>query len=91
MNLYVLSRVGSRTAVGVPKTTGSCVICASGLQVSLRQRQMRFEARELAAVFAGGFIGTVARAELAVEVHGGAGGWPWPTFLVNVAGAFMLG
>src|SRR3954451_1520637 len=47
--------------------------------------------RELAAIFAGGFIGAVARAELATVVTAGDGHWPWPTFAANVAGAFMLG
>jgi fluoride exporter len=39
--------------------------------------------RELAAVFAGGALGTLARA--------GLSRWPWPTFTVNVVGAFLLG
>jgi fluoride exporter len=47
--------------------------------------------RELAAIFAGGFIGAVARAELGVAVASDPGQWPWATFLVNIAGAFMLG
>ena len=50
----------------------------------------RLDARELAAVFAGGAVGAVARAELG-EALGHGGGWPWATFLVNVAGAFLLG
>ncbi|QEC50582.1 fluoride efflux transporter CrcB [Baekduia soli] len=50
----------------------------------------RLDARELAAVFAGGAVGAVARGELA-EALGHGGGWPWATFLVNVAGAFVLG
>jgi CrcB protein len=46
---------------------------------------------ELAAVFAGGFIGTLARAALAQGISAQPGSWPWPTFAVNVAGAFLLG
>jgi CrcB protein len=55
------------------------------------RRRHRVDRRELAAIFAGGFIGAVARAEVAeaLPVHRGA--WPWATFLVNVAGALMLG
>jgi CrcB protein len=51
----------------------------------------RIDHRELAAIFAGGFVGAVARAELneALPHHGGQ--WPWATFVVNIAGAFMLG
>jgi CrcB protein len=45
----------------------------------------------LAAVFAGGFAGALARAGLAEALPHGAGEWPWATFLVNIAGAFMLG
>ncbi|OBG86626.1 camphor resistance protein CrcB [Mycobacterium sp. E802] len=47
--------------------------------------------RELAAVFVGGALGTVARAGLAVLVAHDPGHWPWPTFIVNVLGAFLLG
>jgi CrcB protein len=51
---------------------------------------VRADARELAAVFAGGCIGAVARAGVAqaLPVHPGA--WPWATLAVNVAGAFLL-
>jgi CrcB protein len=44
--------------------------------------------RELAAVFAGGALGTAARAAL-VPVE--AGRWPWSTFAVNIVGAFLVG
>ncbi len=52
---------------------------------------MRFDRRELAAIFAGGFVGAVARAELAVAIPYPAGQWPWVTFSVNIVGAFLLG
>jgi fluoride exporter len=52
---------------------------------------MRFDAREVAAIFAGGFLGGIARAELGVAVTSDPGHWPWATFAVNIAGAFMLG
>jgi len=55
-----------------------------------RRRAARFDARELAAVFAGGAIGTLARAELTIAVPW-RGGWPWATFAVNVAGALAVG
>ena len=45
--------------------------------------------REIAAIFAGGFIGAVARAVIADALPQGE--WPWATFAVNVAGAFALG
>ncbi len=47
--------------------------------------------RELAAVFAGGFIGAIARLALVEGMPHGALEWPWPTFLANLAGAFALG
>jgi len=52
---------------------------------------MRIDGRELAAIFAGGVIGAVARAELAEALPAGGAEWPWATFLVNVAGALALG
>ena len=52
---------------------------------------MRFDRRELAAVFVGGFVGAVARAGLAQALPADAGEWPWATFVVNLAGAFLLG
>jgi fluoride exporter len=52
---------------------------------------VKLDARELAAIFAGGFLGALARAELVEALPHDAGEWPWATFLVNVAGAFLLG
>lgn len=47
--------------------------------------------RELAAVFVGGALGTLARAGLqAVAVHDPEH-WPWATFIVNIVGAFLVG
>ncbi len=51
----------------------------------------RHDGRELAAVFVGGALGTLARAGLAVLAAPEPGHWPWPTFIVNVVGAFLLG
>lgn len=52
---------------------------------------MRFDARELAAIFAGGFVGAIARAELVQALPSAAGTWPWATFIANLVGAFLLG
>lgn len=52
---------------------------------------MQLDRRELAAIFAGGFLGAIARAELAQALPADDGQWPWATFLVNVLGAFLLG
>ena len=47
--------------------------------------------RELAAIFAGGALGAVARAGLASAIPVDPARWPWPTFGVNIVGAFLLG
>lgn len=47
--------------------------------------------RELAAIAGGGFLGALARAGLADAFPTAADAWPWPTFAVNLAGAFVLG
>ncbi len=47
--------------------------------------------RELLAVGAGGFLGAVARTVLSEEVTHAPDAWPWATFAVNLAGAFVLG
>lgn len=47
--------------------------------------------RELAAVFAGGALGTLARASLSSLVAADPTHWPWPTFIVNIVGAFLVG
>jgi CrcB protein len=50
-----------------------------------------FDRRELAAVFVGGALGTLARAAFANLAAPAPGSWPWPTFTVNIVGAFLLG
>ncbi len=52
---------------------------------------MRFDRRELAAIFAGGFVGALARAEVLEALPDHPGRWPWATFVVNLTGAFLLG
>ena len=52
---------------------------------------MSFDRLELAAVFAGGAVGAMARAGAGEALASGGPGLPWATFLVNVAGAFALG
>ena len=52
---------------------------------------MRTDSREIAAIFVGGFVGAVARAELDTQLASGGAGWPWATFIVNIGGAFLLG
>lgn len=47
--------------------------------------------RDLAAIFAGGCIGALARAGLSEGLAHDPGEWPWATFAVNGLGAFLLG
>jgi len=47
--------------------------------------------RELAAIFAGGIAGGIARTALERALPAGSQSWPWATFAVNVGGAFLLG
>jgi CrcB protein len=47
--------------------------------------------RELYAVCAGGFVGALARAVVSDELTHAPDAWPWATFLVNLAGSFILG
>ena len=51
----------------------------------------RLDARELAAIFVGGALGTALRAGLAQAFPHSATSWPWPTFSVNIVAAFLLG
>jgi fluoride exporter len=51
----------------------------------------RHDYRELAAVFAGGALGAVARAALSTLADADPASWPWPTFIVNIVGAFLVG
>jgi CrcB protein len=52
---------------------------------------MRIDRQELAAIFAGGFAGAIARAVLGDALVREPSQWPWATFIVNVVGAFLLG
>ena len=47
--------------------------------------------RELVAIFAGGALGALARAALATLATPDPARWPWPTFTVNILGAFLVG
>ncbi len=60
-------------------------------QALARRMLPRIDRREIAAIFAGGALGTLARAALAEAFPHPATAWPWPTFGVNIAAAFLLG
>jgi CrcB protein len=54
-------------------------------------RLPRLDPRELAAIYAGGVLGALARVGLEEAAPHGVGGWPWATFAVNMVGALLLG
>ena len=54
-------------------------------------RVPRHDPRELAAIFAGGMLGALARVALAEAFPHARDAWPWTTFAVNLAGALLLG
>ena len=47
--------------------------------------------RELGAIFLGGALGALLRAALSEAFPASGAEWPWVTFLVNIAGAGLLG
>lgn len=54
-------------------------------------RLNRHPARKLAAIYAGGVVGALLRVGLAQAFPPDPGTWPWPTFVVNLVGALLLG
>src|SRR6201999_330526 len=67
------------------------VVCRTERWTAILWLMFSFDGRELAAVFVGGALGTLARAALATLAPSDPGQWPWPTFTVNIVGAFLLG
>lgn len=57
----------------------------------LAVKPTRFDLRLLAAIYAGGVLGALARVGLSEAAPHGPDGWPWATFAVNMAGALLLG
>jgi fluoride exporter len=58
---------------------------------ALRPRPLHWRPTALLLVFCGGVLGTTLRfAGETLRPHEGAG-WPWATFMINLAGAFILG
>jgi CrcB protein len=53
--------------------------------------RLSVEQARIGMIVVGGAIGTLARAGMAEAVPPRAGHWPWATFVVNLAGAFILG
>jgi CrcB protein len=52
---------------------------------------IKFDFPRLAAIYVGGVLGALARVGLAQAMPHGPDSWPWGTFVVNMAGALLLG
>jgi fluoride exporter len=57
---------------------------------TLEQRLTVSQARTVA-ILTGGALGTLGRAGMAEALPHRVDAWPWATFIVNLAGAFILG
>lgn len=57
----------------------------------MRDHLPETDVRELTAIFFGGTLGALGRVGLAQALPHAAAAWPWPTFAVNLLGAFVLG
>lgn len=55
------------------------------------RRPLHLRPSALAWVFAGGVVGTFLRYEIEALLPHDGRAWPWATFLINLAGAFILG
>jgi CrcB protein len=54
-------------------------------------RFQRHRGRKLAAIYLGGIAGALIRVGPAEAFPHDAGSWLWPTFAVNILGAFAVG
>jgi fluoride exporter len=60
-------------------------------EVPAPRRWRHVAGHDIAAIFLGGFVGSLLRTALAHGFPVSAGQWPWPTFAVNMLGAALLG
>ncbi|MBV9448508.1 MAG: fluoride efflux transporter CrcB [Streptosporangiaceae bacterium] len=71
-------------------------VCGSGSQPAFSGTRRRriwpiADWREIAAIFSGGALGTLGRAALSDAFPRPVTSWPWPTFVVNIVAALLLG
>jgi len=50
----------------------------------------RIDLRELAAIFAGGMVGAIARVWISQHIVTADDQWPWAVFIINIAGTILL-
>ncbi len=82
------------TDAGQPPPGGPARPSEGTVTVAARPRANwlpKLDRRELAAIFVGGAIGTLARAGLSEALPHAPTQWPWATFVVNVVAVVMLG
>ncbi len=78
--------------LAVPALPGRAVPGVRPAPSARRARVLpRADRQEIAAIFAGGALGTLLRAALSEAFPQSATSWPWPTFAVNITAAFLLG
>jgi CrcB protein len=67
-------------------------LSADGVPAPVRRLRRRFTVAQLQtlSILAGGAVGALARAGVGRALPPRPGAWPWATFAVNVAGAFVL-
>lgn len=84
MTSQVCSREGTalETSVGINPAPGRAACVAMSVTR---------DPRELGAIFLGGAAGSLLRAYVGLHLVTSTHHWPWGTFLVNVAAAFLLG
>ncbi len=60
-------------------------------RIDPRKDPVTLDRRELAAIYAGGMLGALARVAIAQSLPASSGHWPWATLAINVSGSFLLG
>jgi CrcB protein len=82
-----------RPAIQRPGAFAAASLIATAAPLPRERRPVlpRPDWQTVAAIFAGGALGTLARAALAQAFPHAATAWPWPTFGVNIVAAFLLG
>jgi fluoride exporter len=87
----------SEVDAGVTTSREGADLSMSQTEQSLRPTPDRVLSRltvvqaRIVAIVVGGAVGTVVRAVMMQALPDRAGRWPWATFIVNLAGAFILG